>query len=91
MGGCNFEVKVSTDVDHFPLGLEPMPGSNGPVSDGPSALVRQCKGKRQGFIRNEIKFKLTQDVVRLDVRVNNVRLLHELEAQQQLLRVGSEI
>jgi hypothetical protein len=39
----------------------------------------------------KIRCELTQDVVRLDVRVNNVRLLHELEAQKQLLRVGSEI
>ncbi len=23
--GCIWEVKVSTDIDHFPLGLEPMP------------------------------------------------------------------
>ncbi len=38
--GCILEVKVSTDIDHFPLGLEPMPYTS-------VALVAQYLNVRQ--------------------------------------------
>ena len=38
--GCIWEVKVSTDIDHFPLGLEPMPYTS-------VALVAQYLNVRQ--------------------------------------------
>ncbi len=40
MEGCILEVKVSTDIDHFPLGLEPMPYTS-------EALVAQYLNVRQ--------------------------------------------